>query len=96
MADHMRSEGRSFEGQHPAVRVEVETVGAPDIARRVRAGSGGDVVALDDQATLDDLDGNGLVASVTPVEGVTAGSLAVVVASTNPSAATRFVEQATR
>jgi ABC-type molybdate transport system substrate-binding protein len=96
MADHMRAQGRSFEAQYPAVSVGVETVGASDITRRLRAGSGGDVVALDDQATLDDLDGNGLGASVTPVEGTGAGSLAAVVASTNPSAATRFVEQATR
>jgi ABC-type glycerol-3-phosphate transport system substrate-binding protein len=96
MADRMRSEGASFEAQNPAVHVEVDALTATEITKRVRAGSGGDVVALDDQATLDDLDGHGLVASVTPVEGARAGSLAAVVASSNPSAATRFVEQASR
>ena len=57
------------------------------------------MVAIDDQAVLDRLEGSGLVASVTPLapgEGTSGGAVAAVVASPNPSAALRLVESTDR
>ena len=84
-----------FEQANPGASVDVESLAADEIVARVTSGDG-DVVALADAAAMDDLEGTGLVASVVLLPDPQSARAGAVVSSTNPSAATRFVELAAR
>jgi ABC-type molybdate transport system substrate-binding protein len=94
LADAMSAVVREYQGTNTGATASVEVLPTADLVARVRAGGPGDVVALDDAAAMDDLEGNGLVAAVLVLPGDGTGRIGAVVASPNPAAATHFVELA--
>lgn len=84
-----------FRGANPGIEVLLNTAGSATLVTQIRQGSGADLVALADDALMDELVASGDV-QADDVEVFATNALAIVVAKGNPLGITSLADLATK